>query len=176
MKIIYICTTEDKKQRIFYSLETNEFYSCSIAPTPTKYMLIFSSIVGFVLLRTLGWYKLPQDKIYTFYLSLLLGIFLGGVASLFIRYKKPAVSDVDLNKQDKQKYILLGEKQLDQQKAGLFFVFLLAFVNTCTFFLDNSIVTMLVLTFVYFNMVIFINYMDIFKRKKTYQIIKKEME
>lgn len=175
-KKVYICTTEDKKQRIFYSLETNKFYSDSITPTPTKYILIFSSIIGFVLLKTLDRYKLNQDQTYVFYLSIFLGIFLGFIISVFIRHKKLTLIDLDLNTQNKQKYILLGKKQLDMQKGGLVFIFFLAFANTCIFFLDKSIVTMLVLTFVYFSMILFINYMDILKRKKTYRIIKKEMD
>jgi len=172
-KEIYICTTEDKKNRIYFNLDKKNFSRVSINSTPTKSILIFFSIIGFVLLRSLKHYKLPQEKYYLFFLAILASFIFGFIASFFLKKKKLLLSSIKIDDKDREKYIILGREQLKKQKAGLVFVFFLASANTCLFFLDNSIITMLVISIVYFCIIIAINYMDILRREKIYNLIEK---
>lgn len=175
---IFICNTEDKKEKIYFDIESNKFGSIEKKSSIGSSVLISFSIIGYVILRNFQNYKLPEDRKNLFFLFVGLGIFVGFCIAIF---KNRLAKDIHLSyqtisKEEREKYISNGKNQLDMQKAGIFFLIVLILVNTVLFFLDNEIVTLVVISLSFMLIIVFANYLDIFRRKKIYKDLIEENE
>lgn len=171
-KNIYVCTQKENTERVYYDCCSGEFEKEK--KIPFNKGLVFLSLIPLPLLSTLNKKLLEGDMLFYVFLSLIIGILIGVLASVLILFFKKSKHRLHQNIDNEKltAYLEAGEKELKNQLEALtmFLIFFLVVVGMLvrnrTHFYFISVI------YLSASLIMIVQHIDYFRRKRLYMYLK----
>lgn len=172
---VYVCELDEKKGKIFYDIKLDKFEITKRKNNTAASSLAFFSTMGYVVLRRANHITILENSLIWALVLTLVGGILGGIGIILInKLSKPVLmQDFNPSRNEIEHFVNRGEDLLSRQKGGIFFLSCIQILNYMNFLFSKDIVSLILIAVLWIGFFLFLNFIDLARRKKVYNLLRK---